>query len=99
MQTDAQSIVDLPGVKKDDLDVEVTDDAVTIEGERRQERTKEERGYYQSERSYGSFYRSIPLPEGVEPESATAEFKDGVLQIEIPAPERKSRTHKLEIKG
>ena len=90
---------DLPGVKKDDLDVEVTEDAVTIEGERRQERTKEERGYYQSERSYGSFYRSIPLPEGVDPESATAEYKDGVLQIEIPAPERKSRTHKLEIKG
>ena len=90
---------DLPGVRREDLDVEVTDDAVTIEGERRHERTKEERGYYQSERSYGSFYRSIPLPEGVEPESATAEFKDGVLQIEIPAPERKSRTHKLEIKG
>jgi len=90
---------DLPGVKKEDLDVNVTDDAVTIQGERRQERTTEERGYYQSERSYGSFYRSIPLPEGIQAESATAEFKDGVLQIEIPAPERKSRTHKLEIKG
>ena len=90
---------DLPGVKKEDLDVKVTNDAVTIEGERRHERTTEERGYYQSERSYGSFYRSIPLPEGVEPESATAEFKDGVLQIEIPAPERKSRIHRLEIKG
>jgi len=90
---------DLPGVKKEDLDVKVTDDAVTIEGERRHERTREERGYYQSERSYGSFYRSIPLPEGVEPESATAEFKDGVLQIEIAAPERKSRAHRLEIKG
>jgi len=90
---------DLPGVKREDLDVEVTDDAVTIEGERRHERTMEERGYYQSERSYGSFYRSIPLPEGVEPEAATAEFKDGVLQIEIPTPARKSRTHRLEIKG
>ncbi|HEY2815872.1 MAG TPA: Hsp20/alpha crystallin family protein [Casimicrobiaceae bacterium] len=90
---------DLPGVKKEDLNVNVTDDAVTIEGERRQERTTDEQGYYQSERSYGSFYRSIPLPEGVQPESATAEFKDGVLQIEIPAPERKGRTHKLEIRG
>jgi HSP20 family protein len=90
---------DLPGIKKEDLDVEVTDEAVTIEGERRQERTTNERGLYQSERSYGSFYRSIPLPEGVQPESATAEFKDGVLQIEIPAPDRKSRTRKLEIKG
>lgn len=90
---------DLPGVKKEDLTVEVNDDSVTIEGERRQERTTEERGYYQSERSYGSFYRSIPLPEGVAPESATAEFKDGVLQIVIPAPERRSHAHKLEIRG
>lgn len=90
---------DLPGVKKEDLTVEVNDDSVTIAGERRQERTTEERGYYQSERSYGTFYRSIPLPEGVAPESATAEFKDGVLQIEIPAPERRSHAHKLEIRG
>ena len=90
---------DLPGVKKEDLSVQVAEDAVTIEGERRQERTREERGVYQSERSYGSFYRSIPLPEGVVPESATAEFKDGVLKIEIPAPERRSRTHRLEIRG
>ena len=90
---------DLPGVKKEDLIVNVTDDAVTIEGERRQERATDEHGYYQSERSYGSFYRSIPLPEGAQPESATAEFKDGVLQIEIPAPGRKGRTHKLEIRG
>ena len=63
------------------------------------ERTTEQRGYYQSERSYGSFYRSIPLPEGVQAESATAEFKDGVLQIEIPAPQRQSHGRKLEIKG
>jgi len=49
--------------------------------------------------SNGSFYRSIPLPEGVDSESATAEFKDGVLQIEIPAPDRKSRARKLEIRG
>ena len=90
---------DLPGVKKEDLNVQIDDDSVTIEGERRQERTTEQRGYYQSERSYGSFYRSIPLPEGVQAESATAEFKDGVLQIEIPAPARKSRAHKLEIRG
>ena len=90
---------DLPGVKKEDLNVQVTEDAVTIEGERRQERTLDSHGLYQSERTYGSFYRSIPLPEGVEPESATAEFRDGVLQIEIPAPERRSRAHRLEIKG
>ena len=90
---------DLPGVKKEDLNVNITEDAVTIEGERKQGRSSNEGGYYQSERSYGSFYRSIPLPEGIDPASATAEFKDGVLQIELPAPERKSRARKLEIRG
>jgi HSP20 family protein len=89
---------DLPGVKKEDLDVHVEEDAVTIAGERRQERTIDERGYYQSERSYGSFYRSIPLPEGTQTDSATAEFKDGVLQIEISAPQLKTHGRKLEIK-
>jgi len=89
---------DLPGVKKEDLDVHIDEDAVTIAGERHQERTVDERGYYQSERSYGSFYRSIPLPEGTETESAAAEFKDGVLRIEIPAPQTKSHGRKLEIK-
>jgi HSP20 family protein len=89
---------DLPGVKKDDLNVHIDDGSITIEGERRQERTVDERGYYQSERSYGSFYRSIPLPEGTDTENATAEFKDGVLQIEIPAPQLKSQARKLEIK-
>jgi HSP20 family protein len=90
---------DLPGVKKEDLNVSIADDAVTVEGERRQERTIDERGYYQSERSYGSFYRSIPLPEGTDTDGATAEFKDGVLQIEIPAPQLTSHGRRLEIKG
>ena len=89
---------DLPGVKKEDLDVHIDEDAVTIGGERREERTTNERGYYQSERSYGSFYRSIPLPEGTQADAATAEFKDGVLQIEIPAPQRKPHGRKLEIR-
>jgi len=90
-------LADLPGVKKEDLNVHVDEDAVTIEGERRQERTIDERGYYQSERSYGSFYRQIPLPQGAQTDAATAEFKDGVLEIEIPAAQS-SRGRKLEIK-
>jgi len=90
-------LADLPGVKKEDLNIHVDEDSVTIEGERRQERTIDERGYYQSERSYGSFYRQIPLPQGAQTDAATAEFKDGVLQIEIPAPQT-SRGRKLEIK-
>jgi HSP20 family protein len=92
---------DLPGLSKDDVQVEVTDDAVTIRGERRQEHEERREGYYHSERSYGSFYRSIPLPEGVAAEQADANFHDGVLEITMPAPPQReaSRGRRLEVKG
>ena len=88
---------DLPGVRKEDVDAEITADAVTIRGTRKQERTSSEGGLYRSERSYGSFHRLIPLPEGVDPESATANFRDGVLRIEMRAPERRARGRTLQI--
>ena len=55
---------DLPGMSKEDIKVEVTDGVITIQGERKQEKKEEREGYSYSECSYGSFYRSIPLPEG-----------------------------------
>jgi HSP20 family protein len=89
---------DLPGMKKEDVKVEYTRDAITIEGERRQEHTEEREGRYHTERSYGQFYRSIPLPEGVKPEDAKASFKDGVLEIVLKAPEE-IRPRKIEIQS
>ncbi len=89
--------VELPGVKKEDVDAEITADAVTIRGTRKQERTSSEGGIYRSERSYGSFCRLIPLPEGADPESATANFRDGVLRIEMHAPERRTHGRTLQI--
>jgi len=89
---------DLPGVKKDDVKVEVNDDGIVLQGERRDERTSNESGYYHSERSYGSFYRVIPLPEGADAQSATASFREGVLEIEVPVPEQRSKGRQLEIK-
>jgi HSP20 family protein len=89
---------DLPGVKKEDVKVEITQDAITIQGQRKQEKTSSEGGFYRSERSYGSFYRTIPLPEGANTEKASATFRDGVLQIEIEAPQQKSSGRTLEIK-
>jgi HSP20 family protein len=89
---------DLPGLKKENVNVEVTDDAITIEGERRAEHEEDREGYYRSERSYGSFYRVIPLPEGAISESAKATFKDGVLEIAVQAPPREaSRGRRIEI--
>ncbi|HET8877550.1 MAG TPA: Hsp20/alpha crystallin family protein [Casimicrobiaceae bacterium] len=89
---------DLPGMKRDDVHVRIEDDEVIIQGERRQEQAQDESGYYRSERSYGSFYRTIPLPEGTNAESASATFKDGVLEIEIDAPRPQQRGRTLEIR-
>jgi len=90
---------DLPGMNKDDVSIDVTDDAIAISGERRQEQQTERGGIYRSERSYGSFYRTIPLPEGALVDQAKATFKDGVLEIRMPAPpEQVTRGRRLAIK-
>ncbi len=91
-ERDNQLIVraDLPGLTKDDLNVDITDDSIVIRGERRQEKEENEEGYYRSERNYGSFYREIPLPEGVNANEAKANFRNGVLEITMPAPERQT---------
>jgi HSP20 family protein len=89
---------DLPGLSKDDVKVNVTEDAVTIEGERKREHEEEKGGVYRSERSYGSFSRVIALPEGAITDQAKASFKDGVLEITMPAPpEAVTGGRKLEI--
>ena len=90
---------ELPGLKKDEVNVELTDDALTIRGERRDEREEEREGYFHSEREYVEFYRVIPLPEGVISESAQATFHDGVLEVNMQAaPSETRRRRKLEIK-
>lgn len=88
---------DLPGLSKDDIDVDLTNDVVVIRGERQQEREENEEGYYRSERSYGSFYRAIPLPSGVNAQEANATFHDGVLEITMPASERQLQGRRIEI--
>lgn len=88
---------DLPGMSKDDINVDIEDNQIIIRGERRSERESDEEGSYYTERSYGSFYRSIPLPEDIDTEQAEANFRDGVLEITMPLPEQKSRGKRLEI--
>jgi HSP20 family protein len=100
-ERDKQLVVraDLPGLTKDDIDVNITEDEIVLKGERRQESEENEEGYYRSERTYGSFYRSIPLPEGVDPDQANASFRNGVLEITMPAPEQTAKRRKrLEIR-
>jgi len=100
-QRDNQLVVhaDLPGMKKDDVQIDVTDNNIAISGERRQEWETEREGVYRTERSYGSFCRTIPLPDGAITDQAKATFKDGVLEITVPAPpEQVTRARRLEIK-
>jgi HSP20 family protein len=77
---------DLPGLTRDDVKVEITDSELTIQGERKEEKEQKEKGYYASERSYGAFYRCVALPEGAKADEAKASFKDGVLEVTMPAP-------------
>ena len=87
---------DLPGLSEGDVSVEVQDGALTISGERAAEHESHERGWYRIERSFGSFNRSLTLPEGVDPEGISAKFDRGVLEVHIPKPEQR-KPRRVEI--
>ena len=76
--------VELPGMDDEDVELSVTDDVLTIKGEKKIEREDSRRGYLLAERSYGSFHRSIPLPPGVDTDKTSAAFKKGVLTVTLP---------------
>ncbi len=76
--------VDLPGVQKKDINVEVKDNRLMISGERKSKKEVKEEGYYRSESSYGKFERSFTLPEGVDAENVKASCEDGVLEVTLP---------------
>ena len=89
---------ELPGMRPEDVTLEVTDDGLCIQGERKQEHREEKEGYVRSERRYGTFYRCVPLPENVQTDQARAEFKNGVLEVTIPLPEsQRLRRRQIEI--
>jgi HSP20 family protein len=89
---------DVPGLSRDDLSVDIGDDAVTIRGERKYDHQEEREGVFRSERSYGSFCRVVQLPEGTVTDSAKANFKNGVLEITVQAPPQEVRRgRRLEI--
>jgi len=75
---------DLPGVPKEGVKIEVRDGFLMLQGERRHEKTEEREGHFYSECSYGSFARSIPLPDGADVAKADATYRDGVLEVAIP---------------
>jgi HSP20 family protein len=88
---------DLPGLSKDDVKVDVTEDAVMIEGERKYEHEDRSEGIYKSERSYGRFHREVALPEGVKSDTAAATYKDGVLELTFDMPQTSKNRRRIEI--
>jgi HSP20 family protein len=80
--------VELPGMQKEEVEVNLTEDTLTISGEKKKEKKIDRKDYYRMERSYGSFSRSISLPPDVQTEKARARFLEGILEIRIPGAEK-----------
>ena len=92
--------LDVPGMTRNDLNVEIGDDALTISGERKQEQSIERDGMFWNERSHGTFSRVVPLPPGAIGESAKANFHHGVLEVVVQAPPPEARRgRKIDISG
>ena len=91
---------ELPGYTKDDVEITLDNDLLTLKGETKEEKEEEDKEgrYHRSEIRRGSFVRSLPLPAGVKAEEAKASFKDGVLEIVLPKAESTKR-HKIEVAG
>jgi HSP20 family protein len=82
---------DLPGMKEDDIAIEVQDNVLSVSGERREEREERGEGFRRLERRFGSFARSFPLPAGVSEDDIKADYDNGVLKIRVPKPKAQER--------
>ena len=92
--------LELPGLKKEDIAVNLTDEGLVIEGERTQEAAKSNDEWFTTERTYGRFYRVVPLPEGVDFKEVRATFRNGVLEISVPIPATAAKApYKVPVEG
>ncbi len=89
---------DLPGMQRDDIEIEVKDNVLTVSGERKAEHEDKGEGFYRVERAFGRFSRSLDLPQGIEAGGVKADFKDGVLEVRIPKPEER-KPQRVEVGG
>lgn len=90
---------EVPGMKKENLEISASDDSITIKGERKQESQEKAENYFRTERRYGMFSRTVPLPVAIKPEAIDAILKDGILEIKMPKKEiKKSKKVQINVK-
>ncbi len=99
-ETDEAYIVeaDVPGIKKEDVKIEVNEDVLTIRGERKVEQEEKKKDYHRMERQYGSFRRSVSIPSGIQHDAVKAKFDDGVLRVTLPKRED-TKPRRIEVKA
>ncbi len=90
---------EVPGLEAKDVEVQIDEEGLTIQGERKFEEEVKEENFYRLERRYGSFHRFVPFPVEVKPDKARATFKNGVLEVTVPKAEPKKKAIKLKIEG
>jgi HSP20 family protein len=87
---------DLPGMRREDVEIEIKDGVLTVAGERSADHEEKSEGFYRVERAFGRFSRSLTLPDGIDADSVAADFEDGVLEVRIPKPEQR-KPHRVAI--
>ena len=97
--SDVVILAELPGVKQEDVDITLHDNVLTISGERRAEQDEERGGYHIRERRYGSFRRSVALPEGIDESKISARYEDGVLEVTVKGAAVAREPKRIEIQG
>jgi HSP20 family protein len=90
---------ELPGLEPNDVKVEIENDSIVIQGERKTESEEKTGGVQRTERQYGYFYRSIPLPEGANADQAQAKFRNGILEVSVPVPEQASGRRSIPVQS
>lgn len=95
-QRDGRMVVsaELPGMQPGDVNIEVADDALVIQGERRDDRDQDRGGFHVTERRYGRFYRAVPLPEGAKTDAVSARFNNGILEIDVPVDQQRQSSRR-----
>ncbi|MBU1121001.1 MAG: Hsp20/alpha crystallin family protein [archaeon] len=89
--------VELPGLRKEDIDINVTDEGIEVKAEKKAENEEKDKNYYRLERNYAGFYKFIALPENVDSEKAEASYSDGILEVKIPKTEKTESKKKIKV--